>query len=549
MDFLIAISLRSTAIATGAWILLLVARVKSPAARHAVWTLVTLGMLSIAIAGATLPTVPVPVLRAVSPQPVVTVRPAILPSGHLPPPPRPFPWTIVYAAGVAISAGRLAYGWILTQRLVRGAGRLPEFDDGVFESTRIAVPLTIAGKILLPAGWRCWTPEKLEAVLVHERTHVRRFDWAIAALTALNRSIYWFHPLAWWLERHLHILAEQACDDASLTRVAPESYAEVLLEMAAAVRSAKHRVAWEAAAMAKGAEVRMRIERILDDNRPLFRPVTRARYAATAVAALPIILIAALARPAHIVLAQEPPRPAPPPAVPVERTAPSQTNFAVAGANFEIARLLQEKLELESQLSNYLNRLAYYQAQAAGSSTFEELTHHIQELRSQLAAAHELYTDSAPQVKRIQAALAALEKARDDESADPAARKLVQDLQSSIALLQAQIQGVNLSLQKNAEQLQEFQHGLVRVTSPRLISRREPEYTPEARQSRLEGKVELTLTVGTDGVPSDIQVSRGLGSGLDEKATDCVKSWRFQPATQNGRPIPAVILVEVPFRL
>jgi TonB family protein len=320
--------------------------------------------------------------------------------------------------------------------------------------------------------------------------------------------------------------------------------------MAAAVRGAKHRVAWEAVAMAKGAEVRMRIERILDDNRPLSRPVTRARYAAMAAVALPFILIAALARPAHIVLAQEPSRPAPPGAIPAERSAPLQTNLAVAGVDVEFARLLREKVELDSQLSNSLNRLAYYQAQAAaGPSTFEELTHRLQELQSQLAAAHEVYTDSAPQVKRIQAAIAALEWARADENANPAARKLVQDLQDSVARLQAQIGEVTLALQKRAEQLPQVQHGAASVTSPRLISRREPEYTSEARHSRLEGKVELTLTVGTDGVPTDIQIARGLGGGLDEKAIDCVRAWRFQPATQNGVPIPAVILVEVLFRL
>jgi beta-lactamase regulating signal transducer with metallopeptidase domain len=48
--------------------------------------------------------------------------------------------------------------------------------------------------------------------------HVRRADWAIAMLEGLNRRLFWFHPLAWWVERQLASLAEQACDDAALRR-------------------------------------------------------------------------------------------------------------------------------------------------------------------------------------------------------------------------------------------------------------------------------------------------------------------------------------------
>jgi len=57
------------------------------------------------------------------------------------------------------------------------------------------------------------------------------------------------------------------------------------------------------------------------------------------------------------------------------------------------------------------------------------------------------------------------------------------------------------------------------------------------------------VTVGADGVLRDIQVVRGLDAGLDNKAIDCVKTWRFRPATVKGEPVAAVILVEVPFRL
>ena len=131
------------------------------------------------------------------------------------------------------------------------------------------MPLTIGRKILLPAGWESWDEPKLQAVLAHERTHVRRGDWAIALLAGVTRCIYWFHPLAWWLERRLATLAEQACDDSALLLVDSQPYAQALLDMAAAVKTAQGRLVWEAMAMAKAAEVRKRIERILDETRQI----------------------------------------------------------------------------------------------------------------------------------------------------------------------------------------------------------------------------------------------------------------------------------------
>ena len=75
--------------------------------------------------------------------------------------------------------------------------------------------------------------------------------------------------------------AEQACDDAAvLATGAREPYAEALLDMAAAVRTGRGRMVWEAMAMARTAEVRKRIERILDETRQIPRGLTGGRWAA-----------------------------------------------------------------------------------------------------------------------------------------------------------------------------------------------------------------------------------------------------------------------------
>jgi TonB family protein len=59
----------------------------------------------------------------------------------------------------------------------------------------------------------------------------------------------------------------------------------------------------------------------------------------------------------------------------------------------------------------------------------------------------------------------------------------------------------------------------------------------------------LKLIVGADGHPREIAVARSLGLGLDEKAMEAVKNWKFEPAMKDGKPVSVAINVEVQFRL
>jgi len=93
---------------------------------------------------------------------------------------------------------------------------------------------------------------------------------------------------------------------------------------------------------------------------------------------------------------------------------------------------------------------------------------------------------------------------------------------------------------------QEISH----TTEPRLIHKVELQYTKEALEAKLEGDVTLSLTVGADGVPSDIKLVRGVGMGLDEKAVECLQQWRFKPAIDYfGEPVSAKAKVVMNFRL
>ena len=68
------------------------------------------------------------------------------------------------------------------------------------------------------------------------------------------------------------------------------------------------------------------------------------------------------------------------------------------------------------------------------------------------------------------------------------------------------------------------------ISPPRPIFSPDPEYSKEAQKANYQGSVVLGMVVETDGRPYGIKVLRSLKYGLDEKAIEAVKKWRFEPA-------------------
>ncbi len=87
------------------------------------------------------------------------------------------------------------------------------------------------------------------------------------------------------------------------------------------------------------------------------------------------------------------------------------------------------------------------------------------------------------------------------------------------------------------------------VSAPKEIYAPEPEYSEEARKVKHMGVVVLQLVVGPDGTPRDIRVIRTLGLGLDEKAIEAVRKWRFDPAKKDGKAVAVSVNIEVNFHL
>ena len=87
------------------------------------------------------------------------------------------------------------------------------------------------------------------------------------------------------------------------------------------------------------------------------------------------------------------------------------------------------------------------------------------------------------------------------------------------------------------------------ITPPQLLREVKPEYTEEARRLGLAGDVVLEIVVRHDGTVGDVKVMHGLGGGLDRRAIDAVRQWRFAPARRFGTPVDVLVEVAVEFKL
>jgi TonB family protein len=87
------------------------------------------------------------------------------------------------------------------------------------------------------------------------------------------------------------------------------------------------------------------------------------------------------------------------------------------------------------------------------------------------------------------------------------------------------------------------------VTPPSLVREVKPVYSEEGRRRGIEGDVVMEVIVRADGGVGAVRVVHGLGSGLDQRAVDAVRQWRFSPARRLGSPVDVLVEVAVEFRL
>ena len=87
------------------------------------------------------------------------------------------------------------------------------------------------------------------------------------------------------------------------------------------------------------------------------------------------------------------------------------------------------------------------------------------------------------------------------------------------------------------------------VSMPRLVSQIQPEYSDDARRARIQGTVELLIIVRADGTVQMSSVQTSLGYGLDQKAIEAVRQWKFTPGKKDGVAVPTWMQVSINFTL
>ncbi len=284
-------------------------RIRGAGARHLAWTGVVAAMLLLPAWTAWGPKVTVPVLPAVQ-QPLAAApqlqrgevpMPDTAPLSSAAPPVSAMPqvqtymnWNWIAIGCYLLGLGALLFRFVAGTFHARLLVRRARLVAGLRTSAQCVAPVTVGWfrpVVVLPEGWQNWSEAELDAVLTHEREHVRRRDPLVQWLAMLNRCIFWFHPLAWWLERKLSALAEDACDAAVLRRGHdPRDYSAYLIDLARSVERAGARVTVWGAAIG-GSTLSARIHRMMQG-----RPAPAlSRRRATAAAAICVLTLAAFA--------------------------------------------------------------------------------------------------------------------------------------------------------------------------------------------------------------------------------------------------------------
>ena len=220
---------------------------------------------------------------------------------------------VAWALGAGVAMARLASGlWQLrqlrrsctavaaadldpiVQRTLEGLSASGAVRVGTSEEVRVPSALGFWKRTIVLPAWtlRELSPEDLNVILLHEFAHLRRADDWTNLIQKIVRAIFFFHPAVWWIESHLAVEREMACDDAVLAQTSnPRGYATCLVSLLEKSLAhgltekgpADQRWSMAQAAVHRASEAALRLARILDSNRPSATRVWKPALAMVAV--------------------------------------------------------------------------------------------------------------------------------------------------------------------------------------------------------------------------------------------------------------------------
>jgi TonB family protein len=574
---------RASLIAICMGAVLYILRVKAARVRHTVWASVVLLMLALPVWTAWGPKAMVRVLRPGA-APTINRSTASLEAFSAQARPQPFHvaprkppvyrpmltwWNClagVYLLGFCALLARLATGTVRAHMLVRRAANR----YGRLTSESCAAPVTVGWlnpTVILPECWRGWPQAQLNAVLTHEDEHARRRDPLVQWLALLNRAVFWFHPLAWWLECRLSALAEEACDAAVLARGHdPFQYSEYLLQIARALQRTGARVNVLGMAM-PGASLPRRIRRILE-GRPAPR-ISRMRTVSLAIACAVVAAVFTAGAMGYTT---------------AQTTAPAITSSTPQDRSFTVAPL-SGAATLPPQGPPHKRPkvlLAQVQtAQTAANATPQDggsLSGTVEDpsgarvpgclivVQNQSGAGEETTVSNAAGVYRFSSlppgrsnveyqmrGFAKLNKEAEIEAGKPV--RIDAKLELGQVSQAVTVTGPKPATAAPAAAQPAAGPGPIsvggRVESARLLRVPQPVYPPELQQQGVEATVRIRAVISRDGVPVNPQVLNAdeVDPRFAQAALDAVSQWRYQPARLNEHPVANMTTITVYFQL
>jgi len=479
-----------------------------------------------------------------------------------------------------------------------------------YYSDDVSSPVTfgwLRPAILLPTHVRDLPAEVQEAITSHELLHVQRRDWLFVMAEELVRSLLWFHPAIWLVLGRIQLSREEVVDRAVVEATGDRTgYLNALMTIAA--KKLQPDVA-PAPLFLKKRQLAVRVQALLKESTR-----SASRLAAHVSAAASLAVIGAVAavwffplRSAAQVVPDDP-------GITVQAGAPLAHRPPVrnpGGTTGDVlleltlnskgevadARVLSGPQELRK--SALASALEWHYLAATAPPSLVHATIHFGERSAALAAAPPPPPPPPPPGRAKGGTGARIGTGPPPPPPPPPppdsgivrgieSLGLSPDLQQRVQNILTVHEGDTLKLadwNRIRELLQGIDEHLVftvlgsgtsdpqragivlrimlagnaaqpsppatgAFNAPVPIQKREPEYTPEARQAGLQGAVLLRVMIDETGVPQDIQVVRSLGLGLDQKAIEAVKNWRFKPGTTKyGQPVRVAANIEISFRL
>ncbi|HKT80488.1 MAG TPA: M56 family metallopeptidase [Vicinamibacterales bacterium] len=376
--------------------------------------------------------------------------------------------------------------------------------------------------IVLPESSSDWSDDRLQLVLLHELTHIRRRDWAMQMFAECVRALHWFNPLVWIAANRLRHESEQACDDEVLRSGADAGeYASHLLALARAALSERPLAPLPVQSMARPSSFERRFAAMLNPNLDRASMTRSKRVATTVAAAAVAVLVAGLS------LAQT--------FSTLSGAVVDATNRSVPNVTLTLVNSsTHAKYEVKSDAAGHYEFVGL----PPGRYTWEAALPGFSRMSGTVDVGNRSVQQNVPlQVGKMEETITVRGGTPSPETPDNAASARTET--PAINVAEARKRWLDKTCEAGVT------GGVIRP--PVKLADSVPQYPESLQLAKIGGTVVLDATVNSSGDVSDVSVVRSPESMLAAAAVDAVRRWQYAPTILNCEPIETHFVVAVNF--